>query len=325
MNAGIVTEKPMSMGRKLRNLMQEHKFLYTPGITTPLHAMIVEKAGFEFAYMGGYDVSLTLLGLPDVGLITETEMVANAGHIARSVKIPLIADADTGYGNAINVIRTVQNFEAAGLAAIHIEDQVSPKRCGHVAGKAIISLEEAVGKLKAALDARKDRDFVIIARTDAIAATGGGLDEAVRRGKEFARIGCDMVWAEFPTADIEYPKRFAAEIHREFPGLPLYFNYSSNLKWHESRLTFDDIAALGYQLMHVSLAGMRATMVAVWDYAADLKARGAQAEIDFEERLIGHPMGAFHQFAGFPKIKELEAKYLPAEEVKKKYEQSVGL
>jgi len=252
-------------------------------------------------------------------------MVTNAGHIARSVKIPLIADADTGYGNAINVIRTVQNFEAAGLAAIHIEDQVSPKRCGHVAGKTIISLEEAVGKLKAALDARKDKDFVIIARTDAIAATGGGLDEAVRRGKEFARIGCDMVWAEFPTADIEYPKRFAAEIHKEFPGLPLYFNYSSNLKWHESRLTFNDISALGYKLMHTSLAGMRATMVAVWDYAADLKARGAQAEIDFEERLMGHPMGAFHQFAGFPKIKELEAKYLPAEEVKKKYEQSVGL
>ncbi len=115
----------MTMGRKLRNLMHDHKFLYTPGITTPLHAMIVEKAGFEYADMGGYDVSLTLLGLPDVGLITATEMVANAGHIARSVAIPVIADADTGYGNAINVIRTVQNFEAAGVAAIHIEDQAS--------------------------------------------------------------------------------------------------------------------------------------------------------------------------------------------------------
>jgi 2-methylisocitrate lyase-like PEP mutase family enzyme len=118
----------MSMGKKLRTLMREHKYLYTPGITTPLHAMMCEKAGFEFTYMGGYDVSLTLLGLPDVGLITETEMVANAGHIARAVNIPLVADADTGYGNAINVIRTVQNFENAGVAAIHIEDQVSPKR-----------------------------------------------------------------------------------------------------------------------------------------------------------------------------------------------------
>jgi 2-methylisocitrate lyase-like PEP mutase family enzyme len=287
--------------------------------------MIVEKAGFDFVYTGGYDVSLTLLGLPDVGLITETEMVANARHIAKSVGVPVISDADTGYGNAINVIRTVENFEAAGVAAIHIEDQVSPKRCGHVSGKLIIPVEEAVGKLKAALDARKDKDFVIIARTDAIAATGGGLDEAVRRGKEFARVGCDMVWAEFPFADIDYPRRFAAEIHREFPELPLYFNYSANLRWNESRLTFDDLAALGYKVMHTSLAGMRTTMQSMWDYATDLKARGAQAEIDFEEKLMGHPMGTFHEFAGFPEIKKLEAKYLPTEEVEKKYAGSVGL
>lgn len=315
----------MSMGRKLRDLMRQKKFLVTPGITTPLHAMIVEKAGFDFVYTGGYDVSLTLLGLPDVGLITETEIVANARNIAKSVGVPVISDADTGYGNAINVIRTVENFEAAGVAAIHIEDQVSPKRCGHVSGKLIIPIEEAVGKLKAALDARRDKDFVIIARTDAIAAMGGGLDEAVRRGKEFARIGCDMVWAEFPSADIDYPRRFAAEIHREFPGLPLYFNYSANLRWNQSRLTFDDIAELGYRVMHTSLAGLRTTMQSMWDYAADLKARGAQAEIDFEERLAGHPMGAFHDFAGFPKVKELEAKYLPAEEVEKKYAGSLGL
>jgi len=324
-NPNANPEKIMSMGRKLRNLMREKKFLVTPGITTPLHAMIVEKAGFDFVYTGGYDVSLTLLGLPDVGLITETEMVGNARNIARSVKIPVIADADTGYGNAINVIRAVENFEAAGVAAIHIEDQVSPKRCGHVAGKLIISLEEAVGKLKAALDARKDQDFVIIARTDAIAATGGGLDEAVKRGREFARAGCDMVWAEFPSADIDYPRKFSAEIHRDFPELPLYFNYSSNLRWNESRLTFDDIADLGYKVMHTSLAGMRTTMQSMWDYAADLKARGAQAEIDFEEKLMRHPMGAFHEFAGFPKIKELEARYLAAEEVEKKYTGSVGL
>lgn len=315
----------MSMGRKLRDLMQVKKFLYTPGITTPLHAMIVEKVGFDYVYVGGYDVSLTLLGLPDVGLITESEMLANARNIARSVKLPVIADADTGYGNAINVIRTVQDFESAGVAAIHIEDQVSPKRCGHVAGKVIVSLDEAVGKLKAALDARTDKDFLIIARTDAVSAAGGGLDEAIRRGKAFARIGCDMVWAEFPSADIEYPKRFAQEVHKEFPALPLYFNYSSNLKWDESRATFDDFAAMGYKMMHTSLAGMRATMQATWDYAADLKARGANAEIDFQKKLSGHPMGAFHEFAGFTKIKELEEKYLATDEVKKKYDGAVGL
>jgi 2-methylisocitrate lyase-like PEP mutase family enzyme len=314
----------MSMGRKMRELLRREKYLFTPGITTPLHAMIVEKAGFDFVYMGGYDVSLTLLGQPDVGLITETEMVMNARHIARSVAIPVIADADTGYGNAINVIRTVQDFEAAGVAGIHIEDQVNPKRCGHVAGKMIIPLDEAVGKIRAALDARKDRDFIIMARTDAIAATGGGFDEAVKRGKAYARAGCDMLFAEFPTAEIELPRRFAAAIHREFPALALYFNYSSNLKWHESKVTFDDIAALGYKAMHVSLAGMRATMMATWDYAVDLKARGAQAEIDFQQKLMAHPMGSFHEFAGFPKIKTMEEKYLAGEDMKK-YEGATGL
>jgi isocitrate lyase len=286
--------------------MKEKKFLVSPGMTTPLQAMIVEKVGFDFMYMGGYDILLTLLGLPDVGLITETEMVANARNIVKAVNIPVIADADTGYGNAINVIRTVEDFESTGVAAIHLEDQVSPKRCGHMAGNVIVPSEEAVGKLKAAIDAKKDKDLIIIARTDAIAAAGGGLDEAVRRGKEYARIGCDMIWCEFPFPHIEYPKRFAQEMHKEFPNVPLYFNYSSNLQWHQSPATFDDIADMEYKVIHVSLAGMRVTMQATWDYAVDLMARGAAAEIDYQKRLIGHPMEAFNQFAGFPKIKELE-------------------
>lgn len=163
----------MSKGYALRRLLAEKPFIVTPGITNALHALIVEKAGFEFAYVGGYDVSLTLLGLPDVGLITESEMVANARNIAGSVTIPVVADADTGYGNAINAIRTVQDYEAAGVAAIHIEDQISPKRCGHAAGKMIVPLEEAVGKLRAALDARRDKGLVIIGRTDAVSAVGG--------------------------------------------------------------------------------------------------------------------------------------------------------
>jgi 2-methylisocitrate lyase-like PEP mutase family enzyme len=312
------------MGRKFRELLRQKPYIFTPGITTPLHAMIVEKAGFDYVYIGGYDVSLTLLGLPDVGLITETEMVANAGHTARSVNLPVIADADTGYGNAINVMRAVRNFEAAGVAGLHIEDQVSPKRCGHVAGKMIISEEEAVGKLRAALDARRNGDFVIIARTDAVAAQGGGLDEAIRRGKAYAGAGADMIFCEFPTTDIELPRRFAEEVRGAFPGLPLYFNFSSNLEWHKVDISFDDIAALGYKAIHTSLAGMRATMMATWDYAVDLKARGAQAEIDFQKRLRAHPMGAFHELAGFPGIRAMEEKYLPADELTK-YDDTVGL
>lgn len=315
----------MSMGRKLRDLLKQKTFITTPGITTPLHAMIVEKAGFDFVYVGGYDVSLTLLGLPDIGFITETEMLANARAIASTVKLPVIADVDTGYGNAMNVIRTVRDFEAAGLAAIHIEDQVAPKRCGHVAGKVVVPLEEAAGKIRAALDARRDKDFMIIARTDAIAAAGGGLDEAIRRGIAYARAGADVIWSEFPTADIAQPQRFASAVLAACPGVPLYLNYSANLPWHESKVTFEDFAAMGYRIMHVSLAGMRSTMMAMWDYAVDLKARGAQAEIDFQNRLKTHPMGAFHEMAGFPRWKALEERYLPAEDVKKKYDGAVGL
>jgi len=314
----------MSMGRRMRQLMVDNRFLITPGVTTPLQAMIVEKAGFDFVYVGGYDTSLTLLGLPDVGLITATEMVANARNVARAVGLPVICDADNGYGNAINVMRTVADYEAAGVAGIHIEDQVAPKRCGHAAGKTVVPRDEAVGKIRAALDARKDPDFMIIARTDALAAAGGGFDEAVARGKAFARAGCDVVWCEFPSADLDYPRRFAQALHGEFPGLPLHFNYSSNLDWQRAPASFDDIAALGYKVIHVSLAGLRATMQATWDYAADLKARGAQAEIDFERRSAAHPLGGHHAFAGFPRIRELEAKYLPADELRK-YDESVGL
>jgi len=314
----------MSKGQLLRKLLAEKPFIVTPGITNALHALIVEKAGFDFVYVGGYDVSLTLLGLPDVGLITETEMVGNARNIAGAVNIPVVADADTGYGNAINVIRTVRDYEAAGVAAIHIEDQVSPKRCGHVAGKIIIPLEEAVGKLKAALEARRDKDLVIIGRTDAISAVGGSLEEAIRRGCAFARAGCDMVFAEFPTADAASIRRFAEGVHKEFPGLPLYFNYSSNLKWHESRITFEDLAGMGYKAIHVSLAAMRTGMKAFWDYAVDLGKRGAAAEMAFEQQLAGHAMSTFHEFAGFAKIRELEEKYLPVDEINMRYEKSQG-
>jgi isocitrate lyase len=312
----------MSKGRKLKELLREKPYIFTLGITTPLHAMIVEKAGFDYIYVGGYDVSLTLLGLPDVGLITENEMVTNAGHVARSVELPVMVDADTGYGNAINVVRAVQNFEAAGVAGIHIEDQVSPKRCGHVAGKTIISLDEAVGKIRAALDTRRDKDFVIMARTDAVAAQGGGLDEAVKRGRAFAKAGADMVWSEFPNTDMELARRFAAGVHEEFPDLPLYFNFSSNLEWHKVDVSFDDIAALGYKAMHVSLSGLRLTMQPFWDYAVDMRQRGAEAEFDLEERMVGHPMADIFGFEGFPEIRELEAKYLPAGAVSLKYGES---
>ena len=157
-----------------------------------------------------------------------------------------------------------------------------------------------------------------------MAAVGGGLDEAIRRAKAYAAAGADMIFPEFPNSDLAMPKRFAEEVHKEYPQLPLYFNYSSNLKWFESGATFDDVAAIGFNMMHVSLAGLRTTMQAMFDYAADLKKRGAVAEIEYEKKLLNHPMGSCNEFAGFPKIMALEEKYLPADELKKKYQQGGG-
>lgn len=312
----------MGMGKKMRALMAEKDYLVTPGVGNPMQAIIVEKVGFDYAYMSGYGTSLAILGLPDVGLITEGEMVTNARNIVKAVDIPVIADADNGFGNAINMIRTVRDYEEVGVAGIHVEDQIAPKRCGHLAGKEVIAVDEAVGKIRAAVDAKKDEDFIIIARTDALTAAGGGFDEALKRGKAYARAGADMVFCEFPSLEPEIPGRFAREIHHEFPNLPLFFNYSSSFKWYESSLTFDDVAKMGYKVIIVSLGCLRAGMQAVWDYAADLMSQKEAAEKGFEKRLIGHPTEDFHRFAGVPRIRELESRYLPSEEMRKKYEGS---
>jgi len=172
----------------------------------------------------------------------------------------------------------------------------------------------------------RDKDFVIIARTDAVAATGGRLDEAVRRGREFARIGRDMVFCEFPSAEIEYPKRFAQEMHKACPGLPRYFNYSSNLKWHQFSLTtFDALADMGYK-SHARFAGVPAPQ-----HAGGVGLRGGPesarraGRYRFRTKLIGHPMAVYPEFAGIPRFKKLEAKYLPPEEVGKKYDGAIGL
>jgi isocitrate lyase len=309
----------MSKGRKFKEQLQANKYLVTPGVATPLHAKIVERAGFKFIYVGGHDVTITLLGLPDVGFLTQTEMAMNARHIAESVDIPVMVDGDTGYGNAINVVRTIRDLEAAGVAAVHIEDQESPKRCGYMAGKTLIPLEEAVGKLRSALDARRDKDFMVIGRTDAISAVGGSLDEALRRAKAYAEAGCDMVMPIFSSPDPAQARAFAEAFRAACPDTMMYFLYASLLKWHETRVSFDEIAAMGYKAMHVSLAGLRLTMQPFWDYATDMQKRGAEAEFDLEERMIGHPMGDILEFEGFPAIKEMEQKYLPREAIDRKY------
>jgi 2-methylisocitrate lyase-like PEP mutase family enzyme len=181
--------------QNLRRRLAEGPMIVAPGIYDAYGARFVEQAGFEAVYMTGNGVSASLLGRPDVGLIDLTLFAAHAHRAAAAVDLPLICDADTGYGNAVNVRRTVEEFEAAGVAAIHLEDQVSPKRCGHLPGsRPVVSLSEHAGKIGAAVAARRDPDFIIIARTDA--AAGLGLDEAISRGKAYRAAGADVVFVE---------------------------------------------------------------------------------------------------------------------------------
>jgi 2-methylisocitrate lyase-like PEP mutase family enzyme len=187
--------------------------IVAPGIYDAYGARFVEQAGFEAAYMTGNGVSASLLGRPDVGLIDLTLFAAHAHRAAAAVDIPLVCDADTGYGNAVNVRRTVEEFEAAGVAAIHLEDQVAPKRCGHLPGsRPVVTLAEHAGKIEAAMAARRDPDFIIIARTDA--AAGLGLDEAIRRGQAYHKAGADVVFVELKSSPgiVEDLKRVTQEI-----------------------------------------------------------------------------------------------------------------
>ena len=185
--------------QKLRRRLTAGPMIVAPGIYDAYGARFVEQAGFEAVYMTGNGVSASLLGRPDVGLIDLTLLSQHAHRAAACVDIPLICDADTGYGNAVNVRRTVEEFEAAGVAGIHLEDQVSPKRCGHLPGsRPVIELEEAVGKVEAAIAARRDPDFIIIARTDS--ASAHGLDDAIRRGQAFRKAGADVVFVELKSS-----------------------------------------------------------------------------------------------------------------------------
>ncbi len=194
----------MSKAKKLREMMARDGMIVAPGGFSPLVGIIAEKLGFECLYMSGYGVAAYRLGVPDVGLATMTEVLDNARNMARATSLPLIADIDTGYGNPVNVQRYVREFEDAGVAAVQIEDQIWPKRCGHMEGKQLIPAEEMAMKIRAAVDARRDPNFVIIARSDANALHG--FDETVRRLRLYRETGADMVFFESPLNDEEVKK-----------------------------------------------------------------------------------------------------------------------
>jgi isocitrate lyase len=301
-------------GKTFRDLLGAEPYLFTGGVYSPLDAQIAERVGMKSIYLSGYSMALAN-GWPDMGFLTQTEVARIAAMVAAAVEIPIIADADDGYGNALSTIRTVQEFVRSGVAGCHIEDQVFPKRCGHIAGKTIIPLDQAVGKYRAAVDTRNrlNPDFVIIARTDAYGAVGGSLDEAIRRGRAYADAGVDLVWPELSSPDREPAVAFARAMRESHPDLPLAFNYSSSFKWHKDSnpFTFKELGELGYRFIFITLFAAHAGMYAVWNAMEELVQDQEQAQWRLEKTKVGHPTESHHVMARVNHFQELEKRYIP--------------
>ena len=271
-----------------------------PGAFDPLAARLVEEAGFAAVYMTGFGTSAALLGRPDVGLLTMTEMADSAGRIAACVDIPLIADADTGYGNPLNVIRTVGAYEAAGVAGLHIEDQVAPKKCGHMEGKLVIGADEMAQKVKAAVDARTDPDFVIIARTDARAVEG--LDRALDRARRYRDAGADVLFIEALVSEAEIEAAAAA-----FPDVPLLFNWAEGGK--TPPVSLDRLTELGYRIVIFPIGTLLAATAAMRRILKEIATAGTPAS------LLGElpTFGEFTDFIGLPEVREIDQRYIARE------------
>jgi isocitrate lyase len=304
-------------GRRFRQLLRDEPYLFTGGIYSPLDAQIAERVGMKSIYMSGYSLAMAS-GWPDMGFLTMTEMTRTASMIASAVSIPIIADADDGYGNALNAMRTVQEYVKTGVAGIHLEDQVFPKRCGHIAGKTIVSREDALGKYRAAVETRNrlDPDFVLIARTDAYGAVGGSLEEAIWRGRAYADAGVDLVWCELSNASREPAIAFAKAMRETHPRLPLAFNYSSSFKWSSdpNPFQFRELGELGYKFIFITLFAAHAGMHAVWNAMENLVKNQEQAQWDLEKAKAGHPTESHHVMARVEHFKELEKRYIPGTE-----------
>ena len=229
----------MKMTTTLRQLLGQPGIIVAPGAYDCLTARIIEREGFPVVYMTGAGTAVTRVGKPDLGFASLTEMLANASAITSTISVPLIADADTGYGGALNVYRTIQEYEKAGVAALHLEDQAFPKRCGHLDGKEVVPLAEMVVKLRAACDARTDEDFVIIARTDALAVTG--LDDTLRRCTAYAEAGADVLFVEALRTEAEIDR-----IRHEV-DVPLLYNFVEHGK--SPLIPVAQLAALGFKMV----------------------------------------------------------------------------
>jgi 2-methylisocitrate lyase-like PEP mutase family enzyme len=269
----------MRATRVLKDLVGRREAVTVPGAANAMFARVIEDLGFEAVYVTGAGVANMALGVPDIGLTTVTELAAAASSIADAVSLPIIVDADTGFGNAVNMVRTVRLLERAGAAGIQIEDQVFPKKCGHFNGKEVISADEMIQKIKAAVDARADGDLQIIARTDARAIEG--LDRAIERAQAFVEAGADVTFVEAPISPVELA-RIAQEI-----SVPQVANIVFGGKTPDPGR--EQLAEMGFSIVLYANAALQAALKASYDVLGALKKEGSLASVaerlaSFEER-----------------------------------------
>lgn len=285
-----------SGARRLRELLTAPEPVLAPGVYDALSARLVEAAGFPAVYMTGFGTAAALLGQPDIGLLGMSEMVDNARRIVQAVRAPVIADADTGYGNPLNVIRTVHAYETAGVAAIHLEDQVMPKRCGHTEGKQVIPRDEMVEKIRAAVAARQSSDFVIIARTDARAIEG--IEGALQRALCYAEAGADVLFVEAPQNEQEIET-----VATTLSGVPLLFNWLEGGK--TPPLSLPRLQALGFRIVIFPLCALLAATRALTATLEQVRMAGTPLPV--MPQLM--PFTDFLAFIGMPEMRELELQF----------------
>lgn len=285
---------------RLRLLLEGDRPVLAPGAYDALSARLVEQAGFPAVYMTGFGTAASHLGRPDVGLLTMGEMVDQARRIVQAVDVPVIADADTGYGNALNVIRTVHEYEQAGVAALHLEDQEAPKKCGHIEGKRLVPAGEMVAKLEAAVAARRDPDLLLIARTDARAVEG--LDAAIERARRYRDAGADVLFVEAPESEAE-----VETVARRLAGVPLLFNWAEGGR--TPPLPLERLAELGFRLVIFPVGALLAAAAAVREVLASIAATGTPAAT--MHRLVGFE--EFLELIGLPEVRELEQRFAARE------------
>jgi methylisocitrate lyase len=285
----------MAKAQLIRQSLAQHGQLIMPGVYDALSAKIAARAGFEVIFITGYSLSATILGEPDFGLLTQTEVIGAAQRICSVVDTPVIVDADTGYGNAINVMRTVQDLIRAGAGGMFLEDQVWPKRCGHMKGKQVIPLDEQLKKLNAAIEARGKDDFFIVARTDSRQALG--LEEAIRRGIAFKQAGADAVFIEAPES-----KEEMKEISRNVTG-PLVANMLE--RGVTPLMGPKELKELGFQLVVWPLAPLYSAAKSLTEVYTTLRRDGST--IGILDRLM--PFDDFNSIVGLNEKYDLDAKY----------------